>query len=236
MDKRSYLRESALILEMLPRFQKAVKEVRKKWNVHTDGYSRDDRAKAHAEMYWRADKDESKGDYDRFHDEIIPNTRMVRGSLRRLSKQFNLDYRWHVNLYFHILGGTKLDPPFENVNIKPVLNDVRLSQDKQIVRRLTIDIYQETTLADIRKAWKRVKEFQDMMPATIPSRKRTTSNVDRYIRIRQLEEEGKTHKQISEISELNFNGDQRAVSQLKREVESRFSPKLFKKIHTFAYR
>ncbi len=209
-----------------------MEKIRRKWGVPKNGYPVEERGAAHARLYWEGNEDNDHSDYSELGNDFLPPTTKVRGQLRALSSRFNLDYRWHASLYTHILGGGKIDPPFENVNIEVRLNDVRLPKEQWVVKSLKIEIYKETRLNDIRKVWKKVKEWQDMMPAAMPDRKRTSRNVDRYVAVRELEEKCFSHRQILEQAKLGFGNDVKAVSQLKSEMESRFSSGQFKKIRT----
>jgi hypothetical protein len=220
----------------MKRFQTAVKVARKEWKVPTNGFKRDDRAEAYKQLFWNGRKDYKRNNYLNFYDELIPPTILVRSELRKLSRQFNLDYRWHGWLFFYILGNTVFDPPPEGANLEVRLNEVRLPEKDWVVTSLKIEIYQDTTMGDIRKILPRIKKYQKMMPAYVPKRRRTSSNIDRYIKVRELEDLGKSHEEIARIKELGFSDDPRAVGYLKDDLENRFSSKKFKKIRRLTYR
>jgi len=234
--KHTYLSDSARILQGMKRFQKGIEIIRGKWGIPSNGYPYEGRADANARLHWEGERENQTNDYSEFHNELIPLNKKVRSELRKMSTQFNLDYRWHLSLYFYIVGGDQLNPPIEGANIDVRLNDARLPKEQWIVKSIKIDIYQETTLGDIRKAWKKVQEWQSMMPAQLPQRVRTSANVDRYLKIREYEDQGFSHKKIAEIDSMNFEGDSKAVSQLKSEMEKRFSQGKFKKIRTLSAR
>ncbi len=226
----TYLSDSAKILILMKRFQIAVQKIRKQWEVPNDGFKLEDRANGHAKIYWTGEKDDGKYDYFGKDNELIPPTKLVRSELRKLSAEFNLDYKWHSSIYFYILGGGELTPPVDGAGLDVRINDARLPKEEWVVKKINIDIYQDTTIGDIRKIWEQVKEYQKMMPAVNPNRKRTSDNVQRYIKVRELEEIGKSHQEISEIKDLYFNNDAKAVGYLKDEMEKRFSKGKFKKI------
>lgn len=226
----TYISDSALILVKMKRFQKAVRRIRDLWDIPPDGFKFEDRAKSHGKIYWTGEKDDSRYDYFGTDNELIPPTKRVRSELRKLSEEFNLDYRWHRGLYFYILGGENIDPPHDGVGLDIRLNDNRLPKDEWVVKKITLDVYKNTAIGDIRKIWKQVEEYQKMMPGQTPVRKRTSDNVERYLKVREMEDAGKSHQEISEIKELYFNNDAKAVSDLKDEMEKRFAKGKFKKI------
>ncbi len=231
----TYLSDSAKILVKMKRFQKAINKIRKKWGVPENGFKYEDRAKGHGRIYWTGERNDRHYAYYDYQEDLIPPTKQVRLALRKLSKEFNLDFRWHFDLYFYILGSDKLDPPASGVNLDVRFNDTRLPEEQWVVTKLSLDIYQDSTIEDIKAKWRQIEKYQSMMPAYSPQRKRVSGNIERYIKVRDLEDEGKSHKEIAEIAELGFSSDPKAVSYLKNELEKRFSPKKFKKIRYFPY-
>ncbi len=205
------------------RFQRATSKFRKKYRIPETGIPWEKRA----EWYQSLSK---SADYDpelllKFHVDLrlLPPNKKFVGDIVRLANEFNLDERWYMTLFFHLMQGGGRLSPLGSASVNALVNNSRLSEDKQFVTRLWINVRKDTSLSDIENVWSRVQDLQKKMVADIPEKRRPISSAEkkRYLEIRSLEEQGLTQGKIAE--KLSYKGNVASdVAQFKNRIEKRF--------------
>ena len=219
----SYWEGMVSVLSHMKRFRKAVIDARIKWELPETGLPYAQRAEWHESLY--SDPDEVNTNYyTSTQNELLPPNERIRSTLKGISSKFNLDKRWHFNLFLHIASDdVPLSAPTGLPYVEVRLNDARLPQEQWIIERIWIEIYPDTTQDDIEAVWKRVEAYQAMMSAQYPQKRRPLQNVDKYIKIRNLEDQKKTQQEIAdEYPDLGFYSA-KDVADFKKQIENRFS-------------
>ncbi len=155
------------------------------------------------------------------HLQVLPPVRSLFDLLGKLASKFNLDWRWYLFLYTHLVGGSKSFPSSPSVQVEPKYNDSRLPYGERHVTRLSLVLSKDATLEDVAGVMKTVRMFQKEMVGHMPARRKPLSNKKRYLQIRHLEDKGLTHSQISD--QLGIDGYE-SIAAIKRDIEKRFEP------------
>lgn len=228
-EKNAYLADFAIILSHMKRFRKAILTAREKWNIPKDGLKTDDRAAWYSAFFTNPDIDTGDSHYSDAHNKFIPPNQLIRSTLDDVIGQFNLDHRWYFNLFQHIAIDTPLEAPPVLPYVERRINDVRLPKKELIVEKLWIQIYPDTSREDILDIWDQVEECQKMMRSPISKKRKPLVNVWKYIKIRNLEDQKVSQRDIVEkYPEFKFT-DEKQVSEFKKQIEQRFSPNRKKK-------
>lgn len=227
MTEDNYWQPIAEVLSHYPRFLKAVAEVRRQLNIPVDGIPVEERSEWFSSMLTGEIDTGKRYGFMTGHD-LLPSDKKTLDALDQLASDFNLDNRWLHSLFMYVFtGGEKLDPPFHrSANLRPYMNDVRLPKEKLKVTSLSISIQKDTSIEDIRAIWDEVEKYQAYMDSDIPKRrdKIKSETVKRYLKVRELEDNGLTQREIAELHpKLGFT-TAKDVSDFKRELEQRFKP------------
>lgn len=222
----SYWEGMVSVLSHAKRFRKAVVDARIKWEIPEKGLPHNKRAEWHASLYtFPNTKAKDNNYYTSTQNELLPPNERIRSTLKEISSQFNLDKRWHFSLFLHIASDdVPLSAPTGLPYVEVRLNDARLPKDQWVIERIWIEIYPDTTQDDIEAVWKQVELYQAMMSAQYPQKRRPLQNVDKYIKIRDLEDQQMTQQEIADdYPDLGFYSA-KDVADFKKQIENRFSP------------
>lgn len=220
----TYRQDMALILSHMKRFRKAVLKARKKWGVPPMGLPCNKRANWYGSLFVKPDVNLNDNYYPSDQNELLPPSKLIRSTLKEISKDFNLDSRWHSSLLLHIAGGDKLDIFMGPLGLNVRFNDVRLPEKEWVVKRIWIDIYADTGQKDIATIWKQVEKYQAMMVLKPPQKRRPIQNAEKYVKVRDLEDGNLSQQEIADqYREFGFNMSN-DVANFKKEMEKRFSP------------
>lgn len=219
-----YWQDMALILSHMKRFRKAVLKAREKWGVPPTGLPYDKRANWYGSLFLKPDVNLNDNYYSSDQNELLPPSKLIRSTLKEISKDFNLDSRWHTSLLLHIAGGDQLGTPTGSLGFNVRFNDIRLPENRWIVKRIWIDIYADTSQGDIEKIWKQIEKYQAMMALRPPKKRRPIQNAEKYAKIRDLEDKNLTQQEIADKYKKFGFTTAIDVANFKKEMEKRFSP------------
>jgi hypothetical protein len=228
MANDNYWKPIADILSRYPRFIKAVVAARQKLNVPPGGIPYDERAEWFSSLLSAGEEDTGKRYGFVIGHDLLPSDKLTLDTLDQLARDFNLDSRWLHNLFMLVFSGdTNLEPPFHrSASPRARVNDVRLPKEQLRVTSLGIDIHKDTSIEDIRAIWGEIEKLQAYMDSDVPQRrdKIKPETVKRYLKVRQLEDQGQTQQEIADKHATLGFGTAKDVSDFKRELEQRFKP------------
>lgn len=205
----------------MKRFQKAVLNFRSKIGIPIEGLQKEKRASWYQNNYTYF-PDNSPEKFSREpNQQLIPTDPKFRNLLRQFAKSFGLDEIWYDSLFTYLLcdDQIELDVPHYEPYLEVRINDVRLPADQVKVTSIKMNIDSETKLNDVRNIWSKIKKLQKRMVLPPPQRRRpfTERIVNRYLKVRDLEDSGKKHREIAD--ELGFTSAE-DVAAFKRNLES----------------
>lgn len=207
----------------MKRFQKAVINFRSKIGVPTEGLQKEKRASWYKINYTYF-PDNSPEKFSREpNQQLIPTDPKFRSLLRQFAKSFGLDEIWYDSLFTYLLcdDQIELDVPDYEPYLEVRVNDARLPAHQVKVTSIKVNIDSETKLNDVRNIWSKIKKLQKRMLLSPPKRRRTLTerSVNRYLKVRDLEDSGKKHREIADMLDFPSAED---VAAFKRNIE-RFS-------------
>lgn len=228
MDENNYYKQMALVLVRMKRFQKAVAKFRETIGIQSTGIPPNERASWYQRHFIK--RNVSATEMHRLfridvNQETLPPNRTFLKQLKNFADNFNLDEQWYSSLFSYLVGGdSELTPPDGSPLLDVRINDARLPNDEMKVTSLRINVHKNTTMKEIMALRPKIERYQKMMRIDLPERKKPwdKDNVQNYLKVRELEEQGVKQKAIAK--QLQFNSDQ-SVGLFKQEIESRFKPK-----------
>lgn len=228
MTEDNYWQPIADILSRYPRFVKAVVKLRVDLGIPEGGIPPEERPQWYSKQVSAGEEDTgSRYGFMLGHD-LLPTDKKTLDALDQLAQDFNLDARWLQSLLMYVfMGDEKLDPPFHrSAYVRPRMNDVRLPKEQLRVTSLSISLQKDTSIEDIRAIWGEVEKYQAYMDSEVPKRrdKVKPETIKRYLKVRQLEDEGITQQKIAEKHPKLGFVTAKDVSDFKRELEERFKP------------
>jgi hypothetical protein len=204
-------------------FREPVVTFRTEWGIPSGGFTdKESRGNWYRDFFACAEYDpDERYRYQLGYRYLPPNEKFIT-SLKELALYFGLDERWYLQLVFHAAGSDlELKDPQPSAAINLNINDAHLPDEERMVTSISIVIQKDTSLEDIRSLWSKVQDLQSRMEGSVPERRRKVSkeNKERYITIRQLEDEGLKHEQIAERLGII---DTTEISRIKDRVEKHF--------------
>lgn len=218
----------ALVLVRMKRFQKAVAKFRETIGIPNTGIPPDERASWYQQLFIK--RNVSAAEMHRLfridiNQETLPPNRTFLKRLKNFADSFNLDEQWYSSLFSYLVGGeSELPPPAGQPVLDVRVNNALLPAGEMKVTSLRINVHKNTTMKEILALRPKIEQYQKMMGVDLPERKKpwNQDNVQNYLKVRELEEQGIKQKAIAK--QLHFNSDQ-SVGLFKQEIEARFKPK-----------
>lgn len=180
-------RQKLSILVTHPEFKKRIKALRKKWKIPSDGFKTEKQSK-------------------KWHKSIIDKSDKMLEKKVALSKipinEFNKDLR-NIIIFFklpsHYLSTIEFYIKFNKI-ATPENFVVNLEYKPKFKRKeLSIQIFSNTTIKDIKRAWQRVQRFKKYLPDYEEGRFREVPTLEIQKKAYLLKKEGKTLEQIADL-------------------------------------
>lgn len=233
-----YYKILANLLIHLKRFDKEVKKARIMLDIPEDGFKNEDDA-----IRWvRSIKPDMKCIFSTEKPIVplvkphnIPPNKKILKTLSDLTNKFNLDEKWSFGFFEYLISSDRgLQYPTQSIEVKAHIqsdDSSVFSTAKGEVVGITIEIGKDASLSDIKKVWKKVQVYQTRMKSIAPQRKKPISidNIEKFVKVRELEQQGLTHRQIvRQHPELGFVTYSH-VAIFKRDIQKSLKPSKHKK-------
>jgi hypothetical protein len=218
-EKTKRLKQAIKVLISRPAFQKEIADLRKKWNIPPDGIKNED-----DNQEWNRNLDIAT---DRYHEKEWPKCRAeidrlnkdrkfreaeekrkehnakaplneFREDIWSVVRKYRLSPRWHTGIRRYILFN---DP--DNLNLTAGVTIVTTWENG--IKRIALEIDGDTTLNDIKHIWPWVKRMQKGLMYRQADKFQPIKNFERDTRIYELDQAGKTLKEIAETINLEFD-------------------------------
>lgn len=222
----NYWEPFAKILEVMPRFQKAIEQSRIELSVPPDGIPYNERASWYQKFFSNPDVDTASRYGWSYEYQLLPPNKKFLDTIDILREDFNLDARWMHPLFAYISDGSKKlgCPSNKSASASPRFNDIRLPKEELRVTSLSIRIEKDTSISDIRAIWTEIEEYQEYMDSVIPTRRDAiqTKTVENYRKIIKLRNQGLKYQEIAnQHPELGFIAAE-DIRAFVHKQESRF--------------
>jgi hypothetical protein len=217
-EKTKRIKQEIKVLVSRPAFQKEISDLRKKWNIPQDGIKTED-----DNQEWNRNLDTAT---DRYHEKEWPKCRAeidrlikerkfreaeekrkehnakaplneFREDIWSIVRKYRLSPRWHTGIRRYLLFN---DP--DNLNLTAGVTMVVTWENG--MKRLALEIDGDTTLRDIRQVWPSVKRMQKDLMYRKADKFQPIKNFERDKMIYELEQDGKSEKDIGDIIQQEF--------------------------------
>lgn len=220
-DKFSKGNQRAKILIANPNFQEAVRLVREKFDIPSEGFiDQEINEKWHHDFYIKDDdyfsenwmktcleikklREEKKFNeayelQQKFNNESPVNA--FRIAVKLILLDFRLPLGWEESIRRYIL--------FNDIDHMWIPSNIVIRQDfdkDTLLTRLSILIDDSTTLEDIKNAWPRIKHFQEKLQSYSKKKNQPIKNFERDQLAYNLKQSGKTYNEIADELSKSFN-------------------------------
>ena len=217
-EKTKRLKQEIKVLISRPAFQKEIAFLREKWNIPPDGIkTEDDNQEWHHKLDVATDKynetewPKCRAEIDRLNKErkfreaedkrkeynLNVPMNAFREDIWSVVRKYRLSPRWHTGIRRYLLFN---DP--DNLNITAGVTMVTTWENG--MERLALEIDGDTTLKDIRQIWPWVKRMQKDLMYKRADKFQPIKNFERDQRIYELQQEGRSEKDIGDIIQREF--------------------------------
>lgn len=217
-EKAKRLKQEIKVLVSRPAFQKEVATLRGKWNIPSEGIkTEDDNQEWHHKLdiatdeYRNTEWPKCRVEIDRLnkerkfreaeekrkeHNAKAPLNEF-REDIWSVVRKYRLSPRWHNAIRRYILFN---DP--DNLNLVAGVTIVNTWENGMKLIALEIDA--DTTLKDIKQVWPWVKRMQKDLMYKRADKFQPIKNFERDQRIYELQQEGRSEKDIGDIIQREF--------------------------------
>lgn len=246
--KLSYIKKSAkrqkqkaIVLISRPDFQEDMLSLRKKWNIPADGIKTDEEKRKWELDLSRATTKYYDEEWPKFHEEL--EQLQIHGPYKKFKERQDEINDFAPGNAFEkdiksILQKYLLSPKWKSpIRRYILLNDVdnmamnvgvtiagHLNDYEPVEYQLCLHIDEDTTLEDIKEIWSDVMEHQEMLIYKKQNKFQPIKNFERDKRIYELEQEGKTIKEIGDI--INSEYDDGLLDGEIKQIIKRYKKRL----------
>lgn len=237
-EKTKRLKQEIKVLVSRPAFQKEIADLRKKWNIPQDGIKTEDdnqewnhKLDVATDEYHETEWPKCRAEIDRLNKErkfreaeekrkeynAKAPLNEFREDIWSVVRKYRLSPRWHTGIRRYLLFN---DP--DNLNLTAGVTIVNTWENG--MKRIALEIDSDTTLKDIRHIWPWVKRMQEGLMYKKADKFQPIKNFDRDKRIYELEQEGKSEKEIGDTIQqefgdsLDYNEINIAVNRYKKRL------------------
>ncbi len=226
--------QRAKILVATPGFQKEVLIIRKKFNIPLEGLKDQESNQKWYRDFYQSESEFFRNVWGKRRHEIselkeagkfieaqeltkeLNNTMPInalRITIKNILQKYKLPLNWEESIRRYIL--------FNNIDSMwlpgGIYINVEYDQDTGL-HKLSVEIQDDTTLEDIKKAWPDIEFHQKHLHSYVNQKFQPIKKFDRDKRAYELQEEGKTIEEIGEIINLEFD-DALGDSELKQIIK-----------------
>lgn len=218
-EKTKRLKQEIKVLVSRPAFQKEIADLRKKWNIPPDGIKTEDdnqewshKLDIATDEYYETEWPKCRAEIDKLNKErkfreaeekrkecnANAPLNALREDIWSVVRKYRLSPRWHTGIRRYLLFN---DP--DNLNLTAGVTIVTTWENG--MKRIALEIDSDTTLKDVKQIWPWVKRMQKDLMYRQAEKFQPIKNFERDTRIYELDQDGKTLKEIAETINIEFD-------------------------------